>query len=192
MKLNLPGHALGLALCALSHAAGAQGHAHQHGGLRLDVAAEAGNLSLLLQSPLDNLLGFERAPRTDAERRMTEAALARLKAADTLFKIDPAAGCKLAQVTLESAALGLGQADAKAGAGHADIDASFEFKCSGDSAYIDVELFAAYPRMQTIDVQLATPRGQFRRTLKRQSTSPSTPTSTPTSTPPSTRLSLRP
>ena len=171
MKLNLPGHALGLALCALSHAAGAQGHAHQHGGLRLDVAAEAGSLSLLLQSPL-----------------------ARLKAADTLFKIDPAAGCKLAQVTLESAALGLGQADAKAGAGHADIDASFEFKCSGDSAYIDVELFAAYPRMQTIDVQLATPRGQFRRTLKRQSTSPSTspstPTSTPTSTPPSTTLKI--
>ena len=43
--------------------------AHQHGVARLDVAVEATRVTLYLDTPLDNLLGFERAPRTDAERK---------------------------------------------------------------------------------------------------------------------------
>jgi hypothetical protein len=41
---------------------------HEHGVARLDVAVDAGRVSFSLETPLDNLLGFERAPRTDAER----------------------------------------------------------------------------------------------------------------------------
>lgn len=178
MKRFIAVRALCVALLAALTGAGvaAQGHAHQHGALKLDVAVDAGTLSIQMESPLDNLIGFERAPRNDAERRTTEASLSQLRAAQKLFLIDPAAGCKLSSVTLESAALGLGPAKAKADDGHADIDASFEFKCSATAAWVDVALFATYPRMQSIEVQVVTPRGQSKRTLVR----------------PATRLNLRP
>jgi hypothetical protein len=145
----------------------AEGHAHVHGVAKLDVAVEARDLTLRLESPLDNLLGFERPPRTDAERKQADAVVASLRAADTMFRIDPAARCTLANVVLASTALKLGQPDPSED-GHADIDGSFEFHCAdaAKAAYVDVALFA-FARMQRIDVQVATPRGQFRRDLQR-------------------------
>ena len=62
---------------------------------KLDVAVEPSRVTLELDTPLDNLLGFERAPRTDAERQQADAAVAKLKAAAGLFRIDNAAGCTL-------------------------------------------------------------------------------------------------
>ena len=142
---------------------------HEHGAVRLDIGVDAGTLTLQLESPLDNLLGFERAPRNGAERAAAAAAVATLKAAATLFRIDPAAGCTPAAVSLNSAALGLGAPEPGAQAGHADIDGSFEFRCSnaGRAAFVDVGLFAAFARIQRIDVQVALATGQFKRTLKR-------------------------
>lgn len=158
-------HLAGLALCILP-LLGHAGKAHVHGIAKLDVAIEAGKITLDFESPLDNQLGFERAPRTDAERRQADAMVARLKAADTLFRIDPAAGCKLAGVELASSALQLGQPDPSE-AGHADIDATFTFQCADVSkaSYIDVGLFE-YKRLKRLDVQIAAPRGQFKRELR--------------------------
>jgi hypothetical protein len=141
--------------------------AHAHGQATLDVAVEPRRLSLQLSSPLDNLLGFERAPRTDKERRLADAAVARLRAAEELFKIDPAAQCRLVDVTLSSAALKLGTADASGEtSAHADIDGTFAFECAdaARAAYIDVGLFA-FKRLHRLDVQVAAPAGQFKRTL---------------------------
>ena len=157
---------------AFAHAGvGAPGHAHEHGAVKLDIAVEPGKVSVQMESPLDNLVGFERAPRNDAERKKVDAAVARLKAADTLFKIDPAAGCTLANVELASAALKLGTPDPaeKGEEGHADIDAEIEFTCtdSARAAFIDLALFSSFSGMQRIDVQVATPKGQAKRTLKR-------------------------
>lgn len=148
----------------------AQGKAHQHGVLALDIAVETRKLTLQMQSPLDNLVGFERAPRTDAERKRVEAALATLRAAQTLFVIDPAAHCRLSNVTIVSAALGLGAAQpATAKDQHADIDASVEFECqdAARAAFIEVGLFDAFAEMKRIEVQVATPKGQLKHTLKR-------------------------
>ena len=160
---------LGGCLLVAAFAASAAGQAHQHGVAKLDIAVQATQLTLQLESPLDNLLGFERAPRTDAERKQADAVVATLKAGDTMFKIDPAAGCKLATVELSSSALKLGQPDpADEKDGHADIDGSYEFNCTDatKAAYVDVGLFA-FPRLQRLQVQVATPRGQFKRDLKR-------------------------
>jgi hypothetical protein len=150
----------------------AEGKAHQHGVLKLDIAVEARKLSLQMESPLDNLVGFERAPRNDAERKRVDAALAKLRAGQTLFGIDPAAQCSLAKVELTSAALKLGAAQpapASKGSEHADIDAAFEFDCqdAARAAFIDVGLFDAFAGMKQIDVQVATPTAQRKQTLKR-------------------------
>jgi len=148
----------------------AANHAHEHGIVKLDIAIEPGQLSLQMESPLDNLVGFERAPRTDAERQTAAAAVARLQAADALFKIDPAAGCTLKNVTLRSAALKLGAPEAGAADnGHADLDGDFEFSCKNSAlaSYIDHGLFSAFSGVQRIDVQIAAQKGQAKRSLKR-------------------------
>jgi hypothetical protein len=153
----------------VSSTAQADGHAHQHGVAKLDIAVEATKLTIQLESPLDNLLGFERAPRTDAERKLTDAAVAKLRAAALMFKIDPAAQCNLANVELSSSALKLGKPNPEEEkAGHADIDGSFEFECldAAKAAYIDVGLFE-FSHLQRLEVQVATRRGQFKRDLKR-------------------------
>ncbi|MGB0128732.1 MAG: DUF2796 domain-containing protein [Rhodocyclaceae bacterium] len=40
-------------------------HAHEHGVAKLDVASDGGALAINVESPLDNRVGFEHAPRTD-------------------------------------------------------------------------------------------------------------------------------
>jgi Protein of unknown function (DUF2796) len=150
----------------------AEGKAHQHGVLKLDIAVEVRKLSLQVESPLDNLVGFERAPRNEAERKRVDAALARLKAGQLLFSIDPAAQCSLTKVELTSAVLKLGPAQpapASKSSEHADIDAVFEFECqdAARAAFIDVGLFDAFAGMKQIEVQVATPTGQRKQTLKR-------------------------
>ena len=168
--MKLLHHALRLGMLAMPAFALAQGQAHQHGVLELGIAVEARKLTLQMASPLDNLVGFERASRTDAERKRVEAALAKLNAAQTLFVIDPAAQCKLSNVTLSSAVLKLG-APQLGGAKneHADIDAIFEFECqdAARAAFVDVGLFDAFAEMKRIEVQVATPKGQLKRTLSR-------------------------
>ncbi|RZL64863.1 MAG: DUF2796 domain-containing protein [Variovorax sp.] len=162
------------ALClGLAGVAGAQKHNHQHahvhGQMELTVAVDGPRLVIELASPLDSIVGFERAPKNDAEKKTVESALAKLRAADQLFAIDPAARCKAGDVDLRSAALGVGKAEPEAQAGHADLDATFTFEC-GDAAaarYIDVALFTAFKGARQIDAQIATSQGQFKRNLKR-------------------------
>lgn len=157
-------------LCALPLAAHSQ--AHEHGTARLDIAVDAARLSLQFEAPLESLFGFERAPRNATERQVVDAGIARLKAADRLFKLDPAAGCAWQRTELNSAALKLGVAANPAPAEHADLDATFEFACKDASKLgtIEVGLFDAFTRLQRIDVQVATPKGQFKRSLKRTMT----------------------
>ena len=142
--------------------------AHQHGVARLDIAVETGRVTLELETPLDNLLGFERAPRTDAERERAAAAVTRLKAADALFRIDAAAGCSLAKVALVSAALGLG-GTAPDKEGHADLEGHFEFSCKagGRAGFVEVGLFEAFAALRRIELQVVSPRGQMKATLMR-------------------------
>lgn len=166
--IRIPVLALAGACLLVSAPCRAAGEAHAHGNATLDVVIEPQRLSLQFSSPLDNLLGFERAPRNDQERRQTEAALGRLNAAEALFKIDPSAQCRLAKAELSSAALKLGKpGPADVQPGHADIDGSYDFSCADatKARYVDVGLFE-FKRLHRIDVQVAGPAGQFKRSLK--------------------------
>lgn len=167
----------------------AQQHAHTHGRMTLDVAVDAQSITLAIDAPLDGFLGFERAPRSDSERKRVADMVVRLKAADQLFRPDPSAGCKLAKVSLDSAMLGLGDSGkkgeheqghghagkaaqaaqaAQAESEHADIDVDIVFTCAdaAGARFIDVGLFDAFRRMRAIDAQVASPQGQFKRTLR--------------------------
>lgn len=157
-------------LAGLSAGAGA-GKAHVHGAARLDIAVEPTRITLFLETPLENLLGFERAPRTDAERAAADAMLARLRAFDGLLRVDGAAGCKPGAVRIDAPALAQpgGAAPDKDKDGHADLEAQFEFVCAAGTraGFVEVGLFDAFPRLSRLELQLAGPRGQLKATLRR-------------------------
>ncbi len=168
--MNLRLACLTLIGLSLSAAAGAQGRPHVHGAATLGVVIETGRVTVQLETPLDGLLGFERAPRDAAEKRRVDAAVATLRSADSLFRFTPAAGCASTSVELNSASLGLGQSDpGEAASGHADLDGTFVFRCTDSSRLtgVDVGLFGAFAGMQRLQVEVATARGQFKRELTR-------------------------
>lgn len=158
----------------------AQQHAHTHGRMTLDVAVDVQSIALAIESPLESFLGFERAPRTDAEHKRVADIIAHLNAADQLFQPDPTAACKLSKVELTSSALGLGTKEEEvysndeekrhdhADDEHANVNVDIVFTCARatEARFIDVKLFDTYPRIRTIDVQVAAPQGQFKRVLQ--------------------------
>lgn len=93
--------AMSMAL-AFSLPAMAQQAAHEHGVADLRVAADGNTVVIEFDSPLDNLVGFEHAPRDDAQRDALREAEERLASFDVLFALTPAAGCTLREVQIES------------------------------------------------------------------------------------------
>lgn len=159
----------GLVLGAAPVLAAGGGHAHAkahaHGVVQLEVALDGAALSIALSAPLDSLLGFERAPRTAAEKQAAQDALTALRGS-ALFTPDPAAGCVFQTATAEADAL---QPGAKVGE-HADLDATATFTCTRPAQLrrIDLDgLLTRFPRIQRLQAQIVTPQGQFQQTLKR-------------------------
>lgn len=135
----------------------AQPHAHVHGVARLGMAIQDKTLTIQLVAPLDSLIGFEHPPDTPAQKAAVAALRAKMQAPRELFRFNLAARCTLARSEADSAIF---RAPASAGArgdGHADLDASFEFHCANPSklAALDTGLFAAYPRLKRLDVDVA-------------------------------------
>ena len=168
MRLKPLCTAAALVLVTLAASAQEQ-HAHVHGLLKLDVAIDGATLTIAIDSPLDTIVGFERAPRTEAEKKAVEQAVAQLRNAGALFRIDAAAGCKVGQIDLDAPTIGLGEAKAAGAEAHADLEASTTFRCTdaAKARFIDVALFEAFKNLRQVDAQIASPEGQFQRTLKR-------------------------
>ena len=159
-------------------------HAHEHGAVKLDVAVDGSTLTVGLEAPLDSLLGFERAPRNDKERRAAADLLARLRSGAGLFATDAGAQCSLSKTDVQAPVLepaakastatkttgpAAGADKAPPKDDHADLDASFEYTCAQPQQLrtLDVGLFQAFGRIQRIDVQVAGPKTQSKATLKR-------------------------
>jgi hypothetical protein len=155
---------------ALAQAASAAPqHAHVHGVARLDVVVQDKTLSITFESPLQSLIGFEHRPTTPAQVAAVNDLRTRMRTARELFSFDADAGCGLTKADAESAIFG--PATSGAADTHADLDASFEFRCARPErlTQLEVGLFAVYPGLQQLDVEVVTDRGQFRRDLKRPS-----------------------
>ena len=96
IALALPGAALPPAVA---------GPAHQHGVARLTVAVDGPTLTLELETPLDSVLGFEHAPRTERHRAQVREMARRLRQSGTLFAPSEGARCVARQFDVRSAVL---------------------------------------------------------------------------------------
>lgn len=157
---------------------------HRHGVATLDVVVDGERLLVALETPLDNLVGFEHAPKNDRQRAALADARAALADGTKLLRASPEAGCAQHAAKVE---LPYG-ADAPADAhrhdkgapdknahdkhghaedAHSEASVEWEFSCANPAALIglDIGLFDAFRRLQTLRVQTATPRGQGAATL---------------------------
>lgn len=154
-------------LAAFSATPALAADAHVHGQARLTVALDGASLTLALESPLANLLGFEHMPRSAKDKAAVERMARLLNRPGELFAPTPAAGCKAGAVKLESPVLETKpKAAAKHGHDHehehADLDGEFTFTCAQPALLrgLEVKLFDAFPGLKSLDVEVATAKGQ--------------------------------
>lgn len=145
--------------------ASAAERAHQHGVVSVTATLDGGTLRLDLNAPLDAIVGFERAPRTAAEKASAAAALKQLDPGAALWLPNAEAGCRLASSEVEAPVL---QGAQGAADGHADLEAGYEFRCEQPQQLTGIQhqLFKNFPRIKRIDFQYALPSGQGRAQLR--------------------------
>ena len=147
------------AILALSPLPAAAAAGHVHGAATLEVALDAARLSLTFESPLDNLIGFERAPRSDREKEAAQRLRQQFEKAELLFVPTPEARCTREAVKIDAPVLDGAKSDK---AGHAAISVDVVFRCERPQALSSLEttIFEPYPRLTRIDVQVAAARRQ--------------------------------
>ena len=143
-----------LALVAVTPAPSHAAAGHVHGAAALQISVDGERLTLDFASPLDNLLGFERAPRTDKEKEAVRRMRERLQKPELLFVPTPEARCARDSVKIASPALDGGKPDRD---GHAALSAEIVFRCERPQqlSSLEVKLFEAFAGVKSLDVQVA-------------------------------------
>jgi len=74
---------------------------HEHGAAVLNIALDNDSIFLELESPWNNLVGFEHAPRTEEQHALVDDALALLNQPGQLFLFN-GTSCELTEISLDS------------------------------------------------------------------------------------------
>lgn len=156
------------------HAEHASLDAHEHGAAELNVALDDQTLEIELKSPAMNLVGFEHAAQSEADKARVTEVHNQLANPQPLFGLGTG-NCTVSEQALESplfADTRLHQAHDHEHAAHqadehkdehSDIHAHYQFSCQQphDLKQLDLaELFSRFPGMEKIQVQLIGPKGQ--------------------------------
>ena len=151
---------------AVAHELGA----HVHGVASLQVAVDENTMTLEFSSPLDNLIGFEHAPRNTKQKAAVKTMADDLNKAEQFFIPTAEAQCTLQSVKLDSPVFEPKTAQEKIERsqqseeerGHADIHGEFVFACkqTGKLHDLEVKLFDAYPNLHQLKVEVATQKKQ--------------------------------
>ncbi|MGM8936572.1 DUF2796 domain-containing protein [Pseudomonas neustonica] len=188
MRRHLATLSLALPLSVYALADGHKEHssldAHEHGVASLNIAIDGTQVSLELDSPAANLVGFEHAASQPEDIAKVAAVQAQLRDASQLFQLPAAAGCSQTSVDLDSPLFADNEHEhehedheekheheheeaahdhEEHHHEHADIEASYSFTCAQPEALISLQLplFKVYPGLQRLNVQAITPAGQM-------------------------------
>jgi hypothetical protein len=134
-----------------------QRSAHVHGTGLLNLALAGRALYLELQSPAADLVGFEHAPSSAADRDALAQVLAALQDGDGLFRFNGDASCAMEDVKITSELLeeGAGDEGEADGEVHAEFEAFYLFFCrdAEDLRELSVGLFERFPGSRRLLVQ---------------------------------------
>lgn len=179
---RLPAVIVGLALAAaatMGPAAAQQRElgAHEHGRGTLNIALEGSRLTMELEVPGVDIVGFEHKAKSSKDKLAISNAKKQLARPLVLFKLPAAAGCvvKQASANLEGEDEhghdhGHGKAkDAKQPAGkddhdhdHSQFHAEYTLDCKSPGGITAIEFgyFAAFAGAEKLEVNVITPKGQ--------------------------------
>ncbi len=149
--------------------------AHVHGVGNLEVVLDGNMVFIALESPLYNVLGFEHAPKTDAQRVLARR-VTNLLRANGLFSLTRDAQCRRSSHKLVSDVLNPhshasghshshshDKAHAADHADHADFRAEYEFECRKPELLTEVlvRVFQQFSGFTELNVQAVLPTGQI-------------------------------
>ncbi|MEL6505820.1 MAG: DUF2796 domain-containing protein [Pseudomonadota bacterium] len=119
--------------------------AHVHGVSTLKVAQDGNKFAFELESPADDIVGFERKPKTDAEKAAVQKAVAMMGKPKDLFTPPAAAACEAMDVDAELHVHG----------DHAGFEAKWVYQCANASAMtgMTTTFFKNFPKAEEIDVE---------------------------------------
>ena len=153
---------------------------HQHGHGTLNIAIEGGRVSMELDVPGADIVGFEHAATTKAQRAAVEKAKTQLAEPLSLFVVPKSAGCsvKEANVKIEGAEEAkaeqakdapAGTPKKETGAEHSDFNADYVLECTAVDKLTSIEFayFRKFAGADELEVNLVTPKGQSKFEVKR-------------------------
>ena len=131
--------------------------AHVHGEAHLQMVMESSSLELELRAPAKDVVGFEHAPQTEAERQQVTDAIARLENGNNLFRFE-GAGCAQ-QKAQASQQIQKG--------GHAEFHGHYRFRCEPPAglSHIDVQISDIFSGISRIHAEWIFNSRQGARTL---------------------------
>ena len=138
--------------------------AHQHGAASLQVSVDGRVLQISFDGPADNILGFEHAPQTEAQKQTVARAQQQLKQPALLFATPPAAACQPQPPQVEMKLPAPGSKET-----HSDVEVEWRWECAKPDAlaHVDVAgLFKTFPRLKQLKVEVVTAQGQKTAVLK--------------------------
>ena len=145
--------------------------AHEHGHGTLDIVVEGEELVIELRIPAVNVVGFEHAPKDDAEREAVRQALVPFGDATSLFVLSAEADCEVEEAEAAISSMGHedeheehaedgSDSDAEA---HSELRATYHFHCHAPERLgeIDVRAFEHLRDAEEVDVRVVTPAAQL-------------------------------
>lgn len=167
---------LGVALqCGAASAQHRELGAHEHGRGTLNIAMEGARVTMELEVPGADIVGFEHAAKTKKQKAAVEKARTQLEAPLALFVLPAAAGCKVneAKVGLEGGADDHDQGKGKpkpakdAGKdehehGHSEFRVQYALECTSPGSLTGIEFayFKTFAAAQKLEVNVITSKGQ--------------------------------
>ena len=156
--------------------------AHDHGYGKLNLAIEDQTVTVELETPAYNIVGFEHSPEGEKEKNIFKNAMSTLKNGSKLFLFSETAGCKLIDVKIDSAISGGEHSVAKEhdhghksskhvshtkGDIHSELHANYRFECNAIKKVktLQVMLFRHFPNTRKLNVQIITPHNQSAKEL---------------------------
>ena len=77
---------------------------HVHGVIELGVVVEGDTIAVSLDAPLSDVVGFEHAPESEAQKQSIQQAAAMLADADSMFGLADSADCNVSNAILDGPA----------------------------------------------------------------------------------------
>ncbi|MDL2283576.1 DUF2796 domain-containing protein [Oxalobacter sp. OttesenSCG-928-P03] len=149
--------------CAFAHGK------HVHGEAEMNVAVDGNDLTVEMQGPLGNFLGFEHAPQDEKQKKALVDMTAALHEARELIVPNSDAACSYVsgRVALKKGAktvhpVMLKSLAGKDGDGHVDLVASWSWYCEKPESLktVRLPLFARFPGLERVDAQVLLPKKQ--------------------------------